>query len=73
MIKFTKLKTDECIHNDDQILKVRVSHMIKFTSLKTDVYNHNDDQILKARISHMIKFIRLKPMSKIILTTKFSK
>ena len=43
MIKFTRLKPDEYNHNDDQILKVRVSHMIKFTRLKTDEYNHNDD------------------------------
>ena len=29
MIKFIRLKTDEYNHNDDQILKARVSHMIK--------------------------------------------
>ena len=47
--------------------------MIKFIKLKTDEYNHNDDQILKAKVSHTIKFTSLKPISKIILTTKFSK
>ena len=51
---------DEYNHNDDQILKARVSHMIKFAWLKTDKYNHNDDQILKARVSHMINFAWLK-------------
>ena len=34
MIKFTMLKTDEYNHNDNQILKARVSHMIKLTRLK---------------------------------------
>ena len=48
MFKFAWLKTDEYNHNDDQILKARVSHMIKFAWLKTDEHNHNDDQILKA-------------------------
>ena len=43
MIKFAWLKTDEHNHNDDQILKTRVSYMIKFAWLKTDEYNHNDD------------------------------
>ena len=43
MIKFAWLKTDEYNHNDDQILKARVSHMIKFIKLKTDKYNHNDE------------------------------
>ena len=37
MIKFIRLKTDENSHNDDQILKARVSHMIKFTRLKTSI------------------------------------
>ena len=55
MIKFAWLKTNEHNHNDDQILKARVSHMIKFTRLKRDEYIHNDDQILKERVSHMIK------------------
>ena len=43
MIKFAWLKTNEHNHNDNQILKTRVSHMIKFTWLKTDEHNHNDD------------------------------
>ena len=43
MIKFTRLKVDEYNHNDDQILKARVSHMIKFAWLKTDEHDHNDD------------------------------
>ena len=56
MIKFTWLKTNKHNHNDDQILKARVSHMIKFAQLKT----HNDDQILKAKVGHMTKFALLK-------------
>ena len=36
MIKFTRLKTDEYNHNDDQILKVRVSHMIKYAWSKQE-------------------------------------
>ena len=63
MIKFTWLKADEYNHNDDQILKTRVSHMIKFAWLKTDENDHNDDQILKAGVSHMVKFAWLKPTS----------
>ena len=55
MIKFAWLKTDEYNHNDDQILKAKVSHMINFAWLKIDEHNHNDDQILKVRVSHMIK------------------
>ena len=54
---------DEHDHNDDQILKVRVSHMIKLTWLKTDEHDHNDDQILKVGVSHMVKFAWLKPTS----------
>ena len=45
---------------DDQILKVRVSHMIKFTRLKTNEYSHYGDRALIAIASHMIKYIRLK-------------
>ena len=36
MINFAWLKIDKHNHNDDQILKVRVSHMIKFAWLKTE-------------------------------------
>ena len=36
MIKFVWLKTNEYNHNDDQILKAKVSHMIKIISLKTN-------------------------------------
>ena len=51
---------DEHDHNDDQILKVKVSHIIKYAWLKSDKHNHNDNQILKAKVSHMIKFAWLK-------------
>ena len=43
MIKFAWLKTDEHNHDDNQILKARVSNMNKFAWLETDEYNHNDD------------------------------
>ena len=34
MIKFIRLKTNEYNHNDDQILKTRVSYMTKFIKFK---------------------------------------
>ena len=36
MIKFAWLKTDEHNHDDNQILKARVSNMIKFAWLEID-------------------------------------
>ena len=49
-INHIRFNLDEYNHNENQILKARVSHMIRFIWLKTDEYNHNDDRILKARV-----------------------